>query len=154
MLAFSCTQRDERIYRLAHLSRTVTAIRKEAVRDIPLMLAIVEVDSAGAVIDVTVGHFVVKCDEATRVLDKVEWTRDDDRVWHGHWKNGIEFTYWRDGDPSLPWAWEASITTQVQGPERNATRELGSGNARTAAEAKKAACNAAMRNLTLKELGK
>lgn len=150
MLAFSRTQKDERPYRLAHLSRAVSAIRKEAQRDIPLILAIMEVDNAGAVIDVTLAKYVVKCDEASRVLDNVDWVRDDDRVWHGSWKNGIEFTYWRDGDKELPWSWEASIRTY--GPHGQ-HRELGSGSARTAEEAKRAAYEGAMRNLTPDELG-
>jgi hypothetical protein len=88
-----------------------------------------------------------------RVLDQVDWARDDGGVWHGYWKNAIHFTYWPDGDAKLPWAWEASISTHGQGGERDHIRELGAGNARTAKEAKSAAYNAAMRNLTSKELG-
>jgi hypothetical protein len=153
MLAFSSTQRDERTHRLAHLSRTVNAIRKEALRDIPLMLAIMEVDDAGAVIDVTLGRCVVKFDAAARVLDQVQWSRDDDGIWHGTWKRGIEFKYWPDGDANLPWAWEASISTGGKGGERDRIRDLGSGHARTAEDAQRAAYSAAMRNLTSRELG-
>ena len=153
MLAFSSTQRDERTHRLAHLSRTVTAIRKEATRDIPLWLAIMDVDDAGAVVDVTVGKYIVKFDAAARALDQVDWTRDEDGVWRGDWKNFVHFSYRPSGDPKLPWAWEASISTGTVGGDRDRHRELDAGNARTADDAKRAAYDAAMRNLTSRELG-
>ncbi len=146
MLAFSPTQKDERSYRLAHLSRAVRAIRKKARRDISLWLAIMEVDHIGAVMDVTLAPYVVKCDEAARVLDEIDWVHDDDGVRQGTWKNGIVFKNWRHGST---WAWEASI--KAKGPDGR-SRTLDSGTAPTAEEAARAAYGGAMRNLTLREL--
>lgn len=151
MLAFVADERDERGHHLNHASRVVNAIRKKARRDIPLMLAIMRVDANGAVEDVITGIYTVKSDTAQRVLGSIDWARDSDGVWHGSWRNGIEFSYSRTTEVGNRWYWRATLSESED--HRRTEREVGSGYAKTAAEAKRAAYQAAVNNLTLRELG-
>jgi hypothetical protein len=152
MLAFVADERDERGHRLNHASRVVNAIRKKARRNIPILLAIMHVDGHGAVEDVIMGIYTVKSDIAQRVLGSIDWARDGDGVWHGLWRNGIEFSYSRTTEVGNRWSWRTTLSESED--HRRTEREVGSGTAKTAAEAKRAAYEAAVNNLTLKELGK
>ena len=151
MLAFVADERDDRGYHLNHASRVVNAIRKKALRDIPLLLAIMQVDAHGAVEDVIMGIYAVKSDIAQRVLGSIDWARDGDGVWHGLWRNGIKFSYSRTTEVGNRWYWQKTLTESED--HRRNEREVGSGFAKTAAEAKRAAYEAAVNNLTLRELG-
>lgn len=151
MLALVVDERDDRGHQLNHASRAVNAIRKQARRDIPLMLAIMQVDATGAVDDVTMGVYTVKSDTAQRVLASINWGRDGDGVWHGPWRNGIEFSYSRTTEIGNRWYWRTTLGESKD--HRRTEREVGSGTAKTAAEAKRMAYEAAVNNLTLKELG-
>lgn len=151
MLGFVADARDERGHHLNHASRVINAIRKQARQNIPIMLAIMQVDANGAVEDVTMGVYTVKSDTAQRVLGSIDWTRDGDGVWHGPWRNGIEFSYSRTTEVGNRWYWRTALSESND--HRRTEREVGSGTAKTAAEAKRAAYEAAVNNLTLRELG-
>lgn len=151
MLAFVADERDDRGHHLNHASRVANAIRKQARRDIPLMLAIMHVDANGAVEDVTMGVYTIKSDTAQRVLASIDWTRDDDGEWHGVWRNGIEFRYARTTEVGNRWYWRTTLSESKN--HKRTEREVGSGTAKTAAEAKRAAYEAAVNGLTLRELG-
>ncbi len=151
MLALVLDERDERGYHLNHASRVVNAIRKKARRDIPLLLAIMRVDASGAVVDVITGIYTVKSDTAQRVLGSIDWARDGDGVWHGPWRNGIEFSYSRTTEVGNRWYWRTTLSESKD--HQRIEREVATGYARTAAEAKRAAYEAAVNNLTLRELG-
>lgn len=151
MLALVADERDDRGYRLNHASRVVNAISKKALRDIPLLLAIMRVDANGAVEDVITGIYTVKSDIAQRVLGSIDWARDGDGVWHGPWRNGIEFSYSRTTEVGNRWYWRTALSESKD--HRRIEREVASGTAKTAAEAKRAAYEAAVNNLSLRELG-
>jgi len=74
ILAFVADERDERGHQLNHASRVVDAIRKQARRNIPLMLAIMHVDVNGAVEDVIMGVYTVIRNDERRI--GVEARRD------------------------------------------------------------------------------
>ncbi len=151
MLALVADERDDRGYHLNHASRVVNAIRRKALRDIPILLAIMRVDANGAVEDVITGVYTVKSDTAQRVLGSIDWARDGVGVWHGPWRNGIEFRYSRTTGVGNRWYWQTMLSESKD--HRRTEREVDSGYARTAAEAKRAAYTAAVNNLTLRELG-
>ena len=151
MLALVADERDERGHHLNHASRVVNAIRKKARRDIPILLAIMRVDANGAVEDVITGIYTVKSDTAQRVLGSIDWARDGEGVWRGSWRNGIGFSYSRTTEVGNRWYWRTTLSETVD--HRRTEREVGSGFAKTAAEAKRAAYEAALNNLTLRELG-